>query len=88
MTKVADSTMQEGWVSQVVKGEFCEKWNRRPNFTDNQGSVLQTFVVQHLTRHQGNCITKTTTNTGNGSRTHRFGMDVAKLGAVGKEVIR
>lgn len=43
MTKVTDSTMQEGWVSQVVKGEFCEKWNRRPRFPDNQGGVLQTF---------------------------------------------
>lgn len=42
MTKVTGSTVRDGWDSQVVKGEVCEKWNRRPNFTDNWGDILET----------------------------------------------
>lgn len=46
---------------------------------------------KHLARHQGNCITKTTKDQdylGSGIRIGKFGMDVAKLGAVEKKVIR
>lgn len=39
LAKTADSTMRAGWISQVVKGDACEK---RPNHTDSWGGTPRT----------------------------------------------